>query len=132
MNPESLYDDHIAAIKRGAIEIVSGVSPERLKLAVAMVQHGEFAQVLGDNAEFYPMEMLERVKVLPPLFTYHGSDDTAVSVEGTKAYVGKLQQVNPQAKVVLKLERGDHGNSQLKSDLKGRWLKERLSFIESD
>lgn len=128
--PAAMVDDHIAATKPGTLVIVPEDLLARRELAVAIVQQGRYPEFLGTKEEFYPMELLNNVHSFPPLFIYHGLEDTAVSVDGTRDFVDKLRQSVRGAKVVMKLEHGDHGDTGLKPNLEGGWMREGLGFIE--
>lgn len=127
MLPPSFVDDHLAAMKPG--EIVSAVTPPlRVDLALATVQYGRYPEMLGEDKSVYPMEMLESVESFPPLFIYHGTDDSAVEIEQTEVFVKKFKQVLPEAKVLVRFEPGDHGfDAPVRLDVP--WLKEGLDFI---
>ena len=84
--------------------------------------------MLGDDRSVYPLEMLESVKGFPPLFAYHGRDDSAVEVEQTEVFVKRLKEVWPEGKVLVRYERGDHGFDKLVG-LETPWLKEGLEFV---
>lgn len=127
--PSSMIDDHIAAVKPG--EIISAIlSPKRIDLAVAAVQHGRFPEMLQSNdTSLYPLETLESAKTyFPPLFIYHGVNDSAVEAEGTRRFLEKYKEVMPEGKVLVKLEPGEHGFDSVVG-LDEPWLKEGLEFV---
>lgn len=127
--PSSIIDEHVAGMKPG--EIVSAVlSPNRIELAVACVQHGRFPEMLfSHDSSLYPVETLESAQAyFPPLFIYHGLNDSAVEVEGTRKFVEKCKQVLPEGKVLVKLEPGEHGFDGM-VELDEPWMKEGLDFV---
>lgn len=127
MLPPSLVDDHLAAMKPG--EVISAVSPPlRVDLALAIVQYGRYPEMLGNDKSVYPMEVLQLVKSFPPLFVYHGKDDSAVEVEQTEVLVKKFKEVLPEAKILVKFEHGEHG-FDAPMGLEVPWLKEGLEFV---
>ena len=128
--PPSLVDDHLAAMEPG--QVVSAVTPPvRVDLALATVQYGRYPDMLGDDAAVYPMEMLGSVKTFPPLFICHGTEDSAVEVRQTEAFVEKLKDVLPGAKVLVRFEHGDHG-FDAPMGLEVPWLKEGLEFVTGE
>ncbi|KAK4695268.1 hypothetical protein P7C71_g2455, partial [Lecanoromycetidae sp. Uapishka_2] len=130
--PASIIDEHIATRKPG--EIVSAIlSPKRIELAVAVVQHGRFPDMLQSNdTSLYPIETLDSAKsYFPPLFIYHGLNDSAVEVAGTLEFMRKYREVMPEDKMLVKLVPGEHGfDSTLELD--EPWLKEGLEFITKE
>lgn len=130
MMPPSFLDQHLAAMKPG--EVISAVSPPaRADLALATVQYGRYPEMLGDERSVYPMEILESVESFPPLFIYHGREDSAVEVQQTEVFVGKLKEVLPEGRVLVKYEHGDHG-FDAPARLETPWLKEGLEFVSVD
>lgn len=139
MLPNSVVDDHLAAMKTG--EIVSAVNPpKRFDLVLATVQHGRYPEMMGIERRLYPMESLGDVGKFPPLFIYHGIEDSAVPVEGTERFVRRLKEILPKGEVLMRLESGEHGFDTpaglevpwLKDGLKfvsGAWLKKKQSFL---
>lgn len=130
MLPPSFVDDHLASMKPG--EIVSAVTPPlRVDLALATVQYGRYPEMLGSDKAVYPMEMLDTVKSFPPLFIYHGTDDSAVEVRQTEAFVERFASVVPGGKLLVRYERGDHG-FDAPVGLGAPWLREGLDFVEGE
>lgn len=130
MMPPSFVDDHLATIKVG--EVISAVSPPaRTDLALATLQYGRYPEILGSDREVYPMEMLKEVESFPPLFIFHGKEDSAVEVEQTEVFVGRLRGVLPEGRVLVKYEHGDHG-FDASAGLETPWLKEGLDFVTGD
>lgn len=126
----SFVDDHLAAITPG--DVVSAVSPPaRADLAVATVQYGRYPEMLGADESVYPMEMLGSVGSFPPLFIYHGIEDSAVEVRQTEAFVERFKEVLPEARLLVTYEHGDHG-FDAPTGLETPWLKEGLDFVMGD
>lgn len=128
--PPSLVDDHLAAMEPGQV-VSAATPPVRADLALATVQYGRYPDMLGDEAAVYPLEMLGSVKTFPPLFIYHGTEDSAVEVRQTEAFVEKLKDVLPGAKVLVRFEHGDHG-FDAPVGLEVPWLKEGLEFVAGE
>lgn len=128
--PESVLDDHLAAMKPGEI-LSSAAIPDRLPLLLVMGQRGRWAELMGTDQALYPLEVVEGVKSFPPLFIYHGREDAVVPVEDTVKFVDAVKRVVPGAKVLCKLETGDHGFDALVT-AEEPWLKEGLEFLDKE
>ncbi|MCJ1275189.1 hypothetical protein MMC21_002990 [Puttea exsequens] len=143
MLDKSVVDGYLSAKKKG--EVVSAVAPpKRLDLAVAAVQHGIYPTLLGPSPSLYPLNTLTSTltsssppsHILPPLFIFHGTSDSAVACAGTEAFVAKAKEVLSDAdfdkQVLVKLENGDHGFDTMASfeGEKGNgWLREGLEWV---
>ncbi|KAB8255844.1 Alpha/Beta hydrolase protein [Aspergillus pseudonomiae] len=137
--PVSLLDDHLAMMatrKQGRIEWVTAADPpDRLELAFSMVQNGKFLDFFGSKDRgLFPMERLqdrilagERVQ-LPPMFIFHGQQDSAVPVDSSKAFVRFLREKVPHARVMFYTQDGDHG-FDVDATLETPWLKDGLQRI---
>jgi hypothetical protein len=106
--PESLIDDHLAAMKPGVI-ISAANPPARFPFLISVGRYGRWAEIIGSEPALYPSDRLESAKSFPPLFVFHRSEDSAVPAEGTVKFVQLLRRVFPDNKVVCKIEPGDHG-----------------------
>ena len=127
--PVSVIDNHVAAMKPG--EVITGRTPpgpERLELAVATVQHHRFPEFLGDDESLYPLKVVKKVQTFPPLFIYHGTEDTSVTVANTEKFVKEVTRILESGKLVTRLEKGDHG-FDIMATLSTPWLKEGLDMV---
>ena len=77
------------------------------------------------------MEMLDTVTSFPPLFIYHGEDDSAVEVRQTEAFVETFGRLVPRGKLLVRYERGDHG-FDAPVGLGAPWLREGLDFLQGE
>jgi len=128
--PISIIDDHIAAMRPG--EFISAADPpERVELMIAVGQHGRWSSLIGTDRTLFPFEMIKTAKSYPPLFIYHGRDDSAVPVEGTPKFVEAFKQIFPENKVLMKIEPGNHGFDS-SAELSDPWLKEGLEFVAAE
>ena len=131
MQPATTLSDHLATVKSnttmGAVD-----PPERMQLALAIVQYGQFPKLLGSDSELYPLELLAQFRRFPPCFIYHGLEDSAVSVDGTRKWADLLKKVVPDAKLAMKLEHGDHGDKsfEVAPSLEEGWLREGLDLLQ--
>jgi len=135
--PISVLDKHLAATAPGAV-VSAAMTPERLELAMAIVQHGRYGEFLERDIPNGPAQSNifpeERVKAsqLPPAFIYHGAEDSAAPVECTEQFSNLAQEQQNEVQF-FKLP-GDHcfdGAVELINiDEPGQeWLKKGLSFI---
>ncbi|KAF5005122.1 hypothetical protein FDECE_8442 [Fusarium decemcellulare] len=134
--PNEAVDDFLQATS-GSSAITEADPPTRLDSAIAVVQNGRFLELLGQEPELF---VFERIKsgllpprevgrtLLPPLFLLHGEHDTAVPAEGTRKLVDLLHKVDPQTRLHVAIQPGDHG-----FDFTARtgdvWLREGLDFV---
>lgn len=149
--PEAIIDAHLASIanapKRPVVTSTPMVDAPRGALAFALVQHGRFAEVLGEDRDpapgkrrLHPEDRVADGRVLPPTLFLHGTDDSAVPVDGTDQFIELLREKRTvaglgegkQEKEVLGYIRvpGEHG---FHSDVKigdAEWTEEAVSFIE--
>lgn len=127
MMPADTLDKHIAAIKPGQI-VTAADPPSRLDITFGSIQHGQYVEILGSDSKLYPMERLDTAGELPPLFIFHGKDDSGVPLESSQAFVEKLRRVKPDTQLKYTVEPGEHGFDG-KVDVDTAWLKEGLDFV---
>ncbi len=127
MLPSAVLDDHLAKMRIGEI-VTSADPPDRRNLMFASVQQGRILEFLGEDTSLFPLETIESAKTFPPLFIYHGRDDSIVPAEGTEQFVKKFRRLLPDAKLVFKLEPGEHGMDH-ETDIKEPWLQEGLELV---
>jgi fermentation-respiration switch protein FrsA (DUF1100 family) len=108
--PESVVDDHLSKVEKGAV-VLSG-EMERQLLMMGIFQQGWYEKFLGKYAQYYPSEMLEKVKSVPPVLIIHGIADNAVELPGSERFVAKMTQVHPDIPVLLDTQPGDHAFDQ--------------------
>lgn len=75
MFPADELDKHKAKIAAGEVPSVitaSNADPARVGFMLSSIQHGRYAEVLGPDSVLYPMENVERVRELVPLWLFHG------------------------------------------------------------
>ena len=130
----SIVDDHLATMQPG--KVITGVPPppmERLDLAVAIVQHKRFPEILGKDKSLYPLGVLKEQRSFPPVFVFHGTEDRAVDVAGTRKFAEVVKDVLEGDKIMIKLMAGDHGFDSLElTTLEAPWLKEGLSLMTKE
>ena len=122
----SLVDQHLAHV--GSKKPSSDMTLARFPLITALIREGRFLEFFGNDTKLFPFKRLEAGVKLPPLFILHGSDDTIVPVEGSKAFVKLLLEKDPEAKIVLTIQPGDHGVSS-GFTIKHPWLADGLKLV---
>lgn len=137
--PAQVVDDLITS-KLNASSITEADPPVRLGLALATVQNGRLLELLGDEAELFPLERIKSKEpfprpvgesMLPPFYILHGENDTAVPLEGTLKLLGHLQELDPDAKKYVVIRPGDHGFDATTTIQEG-WMKDGLDFIAQE
>ncbi|KAF2478202.1 alpha/beta-hydrolase [Lindgomyces ingoldianus] len=127
--PPSLIDDHLSTITPGTT-ITSAIPPTRIPLSFALFAHGRYEEFFGKGKELWPITAVEGAAFFPPSFIIHGTEDEAVSVEDSKAFVEKVESVVEGAEMRLATRPGNHGfDVQLREEDEG-WLKEGLAWVE--
>lgn len=153
--PESLIDAHLASIanapkdKRPVVSstpMASGplVGTPRGALTFALIQHGRFADVLGQDRDpapgrrrLHPEDRVADGRVLPPTLFIHGIGDSVAPVDATDQFTELLRE----KKAVAGLEEGKEALGYIKvpgehgfhSNVKlgdAKWTDEAVSFIE--
>ena len=123
----AVVDEHMKSVQPGSI-VSSANPPARLELAIAIVQNGRFLEFFGREPHLFPLERLSQAKSMPPTFIFHGSEDSAVPVEGSKKFVEALSKIHPETEVILKTPPGDHG-VDVAVTVETEWMKEGLALI---
>lgn len=128
--PREVLEKHIADAPKGVI-VTGAYPPARLPIALGAVQHGLFTEWLGAADELYPLRVLDKVpagKKVPFLFTFHGTDDSAVPYTGTKLFVAQWQEKFGDDSVKATFMPGEHG-VDVAHGLEEPWLKEGLDEV---
>lgn len=135
-----IIEKHLAALRdsRSPSIVTAADSPERLRLAFSIFQYGRLFEFLrpadgGGDPRFFPMDRVERLAVLgrlelPPLFLFHGEQDSAVPAEGTRKFASLLQGLGHKGDVKVYIQDGDHG-FDYNATLETGWLKDGLGMI---
>ncbi|GKZ23477.1 hypothetical protein AbraIFM66951_008511 [Aspergillus brasiliensis] len=132
-----IIEQHLASLRASHTPriVTAAESPERLRLAFAVFQNGRLLEFLGsrNNPELFPMERVERLAAVgrlkvPPLFIFHGEQDSAVPVEGTRRFVNLLHQKGHVGQVHIYIQDGDHG-FDFDATLETPWLRSGLEMI---
>ena len=83
----------------------------------------------GDHTNLFPMERLDLVKEIPPMFMIHGKNDSIVPYRSSEAFVEKMRSTHPNVKVFYNAVPGCEHRLDLEASLDTSWLKEGLDFI---
>lgn len=136
--PNKVVDEFLA--NKSDTGISEASPPTRLDLAIATVQNGRFLEFIGDEPVLFPLDRIENgilptkpagESLLPPLVILHGDSDSAVPVEGSLKFVKLLREKDPEAKVHMVVQPGEHGFDAT-STLDDEWLAAELRFIEAE
>lgn len=127
MMPASILDDYIKSIKPGDV-ITSAVPPARMPLALVACQQGKYRELLGSDSKLYPMEVLKVAKQLPFTFIFHGTDDSAVPVEGSVKFAEAAKEKFGAEKIEFFSGPGEHGFDD-EATLETPWMKEGLAKV---
>lgn len=138
-----IIEKHLAALRdsRFSPSIVTAADPpERLRLAFSIFQNGRLFEFLrpgdGDgDPRFFPMDRVKHLAVvgrleLPPLFLFHGKQDSAVPAEGTTKFASLLQGLGHKGDVKVYVQDGDHG-FDYNATVETGWLKDGLRMISN-
>lgn len=131
-----VIEEHLASLKalRFPSTVTAADAPERLKLAFSIFQNGRLLEFLGsENPDLFPMERIRRLAAmkrleLPPLFIFHGEEDSAVPAEGSKRFISLLHQQGHAGQMKLHIQDGDHG-FDFDATLQTGWLRDGLEMI---
>lgn len=125
--PVSILDDHLAKVSPGQI-VTRYANGERMDLALAMMHNGRMFDLSKDPL-LDPMKSLATAGKLPPIFMFHGVDDSLVEVEGSQAWAEKLKRLQPDVPLYTVFRPGPHVLD--KHDcLDTAWLREPIEFVE--
>ncbi|KAF9885318.1 hypothetical protein FE257_013035 [Aspergillus nanangensis] len=144
--PMSVIDDHLNTLQstprdqRKPVTEVDVLS--RLELSFAIVQNGRIHEFLGnDDQRLFPIQRLldegdadalHQGAKLPPMFLFHGREDSVVPHQGTIPFAETLGKSRPLARYHLQIQPGDHGfDADASVDTTG-WLKRGLDFVTAE
>lgn len=126
--PASLVDDYMERVKPGVV-VSSCTPPERMDLSYVLSTYGRYLDFFGQDKMMWPLYLIEEKKWLPPTWIHHGDVDTAVSVEDSRAFVRKCEELGLEVRLEI-LKGMDHGfDTQAKED-EEPWLQEGLRWVE--
>jgi acetyl esterase/lipase len=110
--------------------ITSAVPPDRVPIVISSLQQGAFGKMLGNDSTLYPIEALDNVDNLPPIWLLHGTGDTVIPVEGSYKFEKALKQKMPSAKLHTSYQPGDHGFDNDDSiTLSTPWVDAGVDFV---
>lgn len=126
--PASLVDKHMRTVKPGQV-VSACVPPARMELSYVLSAYERYLEFFGEDKMMWPLYLVEEKKWLPPTWIHHGDADTAVSIEDSKAFVGKCETVGLEVKLKV-LSGEEHGfDTQARED-NLPWLKDGLKWVE--
>ncbi|ORY68711.1 Alpha/Beta hydrolase protein [Pseudomassariella vexata] len=125
--PESVFDDYMAKVVPGQV-VTRANYGSKIPIWQSMFSHRRFVD-LEKNPLFDPMKSLEVAGPLPPVFLFHGTEDTAVRVQDSVAWAEKLKRLRPDVPLNLLIREGEHSFDE-GDKLDVPWLKESIGFVE--
>lgn len=141
--PIELLERHLELLRtaraKGQNPIVTEADPpDRMELSFCIVQHGRYLDFFGTKpGRLFPMDRItdnldadasNQGAELPPMFIFHGAQDSAVPLNGSERFVQALKKHRPRAKVHFEKQPGDHG-FDFSATLQTEWLKSGLEMI---
>ncbi|KAI1875573.1 uncharacterized protein JN550_001859 [Neoarthrinium moseri] len=124
---EAVLDQHLAGSISGHIftRVPNGW---RMNLAFSMMHNGRFAD-MAKQPYLDPMKSLESAPKMPPVFLFHGRQDTLVKVEGSETWAKKLRELQPDVPLHFVIRDGEHSLDE-DDRLTTPWLQEPIEFVE--
>ncbi|KAJ5263592.1 hypothetical protein N7478_011197 [Penicillium angulare] len=134
--PFTIVEEHLKNSPPNAIVAVDGDIEEkselkRLPLAISMVQNGKYIDFFGRETELFPFENLAKAERVPPfVWVFHGKQDSAVPISGSKKFVAELRRLRPDVLVRFDAKDGDHGfEDDDKVTISEGWVKEGVDQL---
>lgn len=123
----SVLDEYLAKVDPSTL-LTRALFGSRMDIALASIKSGRLVD-LTRYPHFDPMTSLETAGKVPPIFLFHGLDDTSVAASASKAWVEKLKTTHPDVPVYTSFIPGEH---VLDHDhtLGEPWLEEPITFVE--
>lgn len=126
--PTSVLQDHLDSIQPGKI-ITEATPPDRINVAIAIAQQELFPRYYGTDEKHDAWKLLEKASDLPYTFIFHGSEDSAVPVDGSIEWVAAVENRLGQGKVKLHIEQGAEHGFDDETPLEAPWLQEGLKEV---
>jgi alpha-beta hydrolase superfamily lysophospholipase len=92
--PENAIETHMSSLKGRKI-VPSATPPDRMDLAISVIQQGKIVEMIENDTNLLPMERLDLVKDIPPMFLIHGKNDSIVPYRSSEAFVEKMRNTHP-------------------------------------
>lgn len=125
--PVAVLDEYLAKADPGK-PLTRALFGTRMDLALASMQNGRLVDLVK-YPHLDPITSLETAERIPPVFLFHGVDDTSVRVEDSQAWAEKLKRLQPQVPIHAVYPPGDHVLDKYHR-LEAPWLKEPIAFVE--
>ncbi|KAH6654840.1 Alpha/Beta hydrolase protein [Truncatella angustata] len=125
--PVSVLDTYLANVDPSKL-LTRAEFATRMDLAYASGQSGRLVD-LDRYPHLDPIKSLETADRIPPVFLFHGTNDTSVSVKDSQLWVEKLERLHPDVPIHAVYPHGEHVLDQ-EATLAEPWLKEPIAFVE--
>ncbi|KIW36497.1 uncharacterized protein PV06_11264 [Exophiala oligosperma] len=141
--PIEVLECHLETLRAARAEgrnpvVTEADPPDRMELSFCIVQNGRYLDFFGTGPRgLFPMDRITDSQdadaasegaELPPMFIFHGEQDSAVPAEGSQRFVQALRKNRPRARVHLEIQPGDHG-FDFSATLQTDWLKQGLKVV---
>ncbi|KAF2012014.1 alpha/beta-hydrolase [Aaosphaeria arxii CBS 175.79] len=129
-----VIDEYLKSLEPGAV-VTSAFPPEKMPIVHALSIHDKYRQYFGlENEALWPINAIEKAKKFPPTFIFHGTKDTAVSVNDIRAFVKKAKEFLDQGEAEkIKLQEVEGENHGFDGNLREEevpWLRDGLKYVE--
>lgn len=126
--PKSVLQDHLDSIQPEKI-ITEATPPDRINIAIAIAQEDLFPKYYGNDERHDAWKLLEKADDIPYTFIFHGSEDSAVPVDGSIEWVAAANNILGRGKVNLHIEQGAEHGFDSETPLEAPWLQEGLKEV---
>ncbi|KAK5174959.1 uncharacterized protein LTR77_000095 [Saxophila tyrrhenica] len=125
----AVLQEYLKTMEKGKT-ITSAVPPERTQLVLSSLQQGMYGSWLGEDRKLYPIEALEGVERLPPVWVLHGKGDTIIPAEGSYRFEKAVREQVKGVELHVTYVEGDHGFDGAEGiGLETDWVREGVEFV---
>ncbi|KAK9777079.1 putative Alpha/Beta hydrolase protein [Seiridium cardinale] len=125
--PISVLDDYVAKMVPGKL-LTRTPCGTRMDLVKASIQSKRLVD-LSKYPQLDPNTSLEMAERIPPIFLFHGIDDSSVPVGKVQEWAEKLKRLHAEVPLHAVFPPGEHVLDKHQR-LEEPWLKEPIAFVE--
>ncbi|KFY45523.1 hypothetical protein V494_00901 [Pseudogymnoascus sp. VKM F-4513 (FW-928)] len=126
--PTSVLQDHLNSIQPGKI-VTEATPPDRINIAISIAQQDLFPKYYGTSEKHDAFKLLNKASGIPFTFIIHGTEDSAVPVDGSIEWVAAAKGSFGQERIRLHLEQGAEHGFDNETPLDTPWLLEGLEEV---
>jgi acetyl esterase/lipase len=119
-------DEYIAKMEPGSV-LTRAKFSTRMDLALGSMQSNRLVD-LDKYPDLDPITSVETAERIPPIFLFHGVDDTSVGFGDSQAWAEKLEKLRPDVPIHAVFPPGEHVLDKFDT-LKAPWLSEPIAFV---